>query len=286
MEMMKYRRHLWGDMAFSSFIPTSLFQIQVTRTPQTDRLIAEAETALRQLNADAARLSNEQLEKLMRQEAESSCRLASGEPSLSFDFMIKTDDDTLMTEAENLLQATRYAVEAMDELPLSARILKNAHYLMCQSEQYEKKYPGEFRNSPVWIGWKENGLKEALFVPPVYEDMTEAFSDLERYIHSEDTENVLVRAALIHYQFEMIHPFIDGNGRIGRLLNLLFLKQEEVLEKPVLLLSNPLYKRAAVYYRNIQRVNEAAGYDKWIDFFLTALKNAAQQTSLAICKME
>lgn len=225
MEMMKYRRHLWGDMAFSSFIPTSLFQIQVTRTPQTDRLITEAKTALRQLNADAARLSNEQLEKLMRQEAESSCRLASGEPSLSFDFMIKTDDDTLMTEAENLLQATRYAVEAMDELPLSARILKNAHYLMCQSEQYEKKYPGEFRNSPVWIGWKENGLKEALFVSPVYEDMTEAFSDLERYIHSEDTENVLVRAALIHYQFEMIHPFIDGNGRIGRLLNLLFLKQ-------------------------------------------------------------
>lgn len=116
MEMMKYRRHLWGDMAFSSFIPTSLFQIQVTRTPQTDRLITEAETALRQLNADAARLSNEQLEKLMRQEAESSCRLASGEPSLSFDFMIKTDDDTLMTEAENLQASKRNVIIPQNEM--------------------------------------------------------------------------------------------------------------------------------------------------------------------------
>ena len=226
--MRSYRKHLSGEAAFKSFVPMPLSEIQVIHTEELDKLIMETESAMQQFNDDASQLSEEQIEQLMRQEAENSCKLALGEQPLSFGFMPDADS-ALEEDTDNLLKATSYAIEAMDELPLSTRLLKNAHYLMCYSERYAKKYPGEFRTSPVWIGWKGNGLKDAMFVPPVYDDMIEAFSDLERYINYEDLENVFVRAALIHYQFEMIHPFIDGNGRVGRLLNTLYLMEQHVL---------------------------------------------------------
>ena len=268
-----YRKHLSGDMAFRSFVPTPLSEIRIVHTERLDKLIMEVEDAMRRLNAYAVQLSDEQVLQFMRQEAESSCKLASGGQSVSFALGADTDDES-MEDAENLLKATLYALEAMDELPLSARLLKNAHYLICKSERYAKKYPGEFRNSPIWIGRKGSGLNDALFVPPVYEDMTNAFSDLERYIHYEESENVFVRAALIHYQFEMIHPFIDGNGRVGRLLNTLFLIRQDAVGKPILQLSDVLNQHSFQYYMELQRLNETGNYEQWIDFFLRILKNA------------
>lgn len=260
-------------MAFRSFVPTPLSEIRIVHTERLDKLIMEVEDAMRRLNAYAVQLSDEQVLQFMRQEAESSCKLASGGQSVSFALGADTDDES-MEDAENLLKATLYALEAMDELPLSARLLKNIHYLMCDSERYAKKYPGEFRNSPVWIGRKGSGLNDALFVPPVYEDMANAFSDLERYIHYEELENVFVRAALIHYQFEMIHPFIDGNGRVGRLLNTLFLISQDAVRKPILQLSDVLNQHSFQYYMELQRLNETGNYEQWIDFFLRILKNA------------
>lgn len=271
--MRSYRKHLSGEAAFKSFVPTPLSEIQVIHTEELDKLIMETESAMRQFNDDVSQLSEEQIKQLMWQEAENSCKLALGEQPLSFGFMPDADS-ALEEDTDNLLKATSYAIEAMDELPLSARLLKNAHYLMCNSERYEKKYPGEFRTSPVWIGWKENGLKDAMFVPPVYDDMIEAFSDLERYINYEDSENVFVRAALIHYQFEMIHPFIDGNGRVGRLINTLYLMEQHVLKCPVLQLSNVLKKRILGYYMGIQHVNETGTYNDWLCFYLNAIKSA------------
>lgn len=272
MTMGTYRKHLSGDMAFRSFVPTPLSEIRIVHTERLDKLIMEVEDAMRRLNAYAVQLSDEQVLQFMRQEAESSCKLASGGQSVSFALGADTNDES-MEDAENLLKATLYALEAMDELPLSARLLKNIHYLMCDSERYAKKYPGEFRNSPVWIGRKGSGLNDALFVPPVYEDMANAFSDLERYVHYEESENVFVRAALIHYQFEMIHPFIDGNGRAGRLLNTLFLISHAV-RKPILQLSDVLNQHSFQYYMELQRLNETGNYEQWIDFFLRILKNA------------
>ena len=277
MNMRNYRKHLSGEAAFKSFVPTPLSEIQVIHTEELDRLTQEAESAIRQLNEYASQLSEEQIKQLMRQEAENSCKLALGEQPFSFGFMPDADS-ALEEDTDNLLKTTFYAVEAMYELPLSARLLKNAHYLMCNSERYEKKYPGEFRISPVWIGWKGNGLKDAMFVPPVYpvyDDMIEAFSDLERYINYKNSENIFVRAALIHYQFEMIHPFIDGNGRVGRLLNTLYLMEQHVLKYPVLQLSNVLKKRILGYYMGIQHVNESGVYNDWLRFYLRAIKSAS-----------
>lgn len=273
MTMGTYRKQLSGDMAFRSFVPVLLSEIRIVHTERLDKLIMEVEDAMRRLNAYAAQLSDEQVLQFMRQETESSCKLASGGQPVSFALGVDTDDES-MKDAENLLKATLYALEAMDELPLSARLLKNAHYLMCDSERYAKKYPGEFRKSPVWIGREGNGLNDAQFVPPAYEDMTNAFSDLERYIHYEESENVFVRAALIHYQFEMIHPFIDGNGRVGRLLNTLFLISQDAVRKPILQLSDVLNQHSFQYYMELQRLNETGNYEQWIDFFLRILKNA------------
>lgn len=272
--MSTYRKHLSGAAAFRSFVPTPLADITIVHTEALDQLIAEVEAAVQQLNDHAASCADEQIQQLMQDEAESSCRLALGEQPFSFSLTMQPDG-THEEDTVNLLKATHYALDARKDLPLSGRLLKNAHYLMCGSERYAKKYPGEFRNSPTWIGRKGSTLNNALFVPPVYEDMTEAFADLERYINYEEKENVFVRAALIHYQFEMVHPFIDGNGRVGRLLNTLYLMETGATSHPVLQLSRALGSRADIYYKELQRVHDTGDYRQWVVFFLTALRSAA-----------
>lgn len=272
-----YRKNLSGNMAYSSFVPEPLSEIRVLHTNTLQRLIAEVESAMQELNERVWRFSDDKLQQLIKQEAEYSCGLALGEQTLSFGFLkFGDEDDRLKEDTDNLLKATLCAFRVKDELPLSGRLLKQCHYLLCQSEHYAKKYPGEFRTSPVWIGWNGSSLQNALFIPPVYEDMIKAISNLEHYIHYEEQENVFVRAALIHYQFEMIHPFIDGNGRIGRLLNLLFLAEKKVLSQPLLPLSYLLSRNAIRYYRQIQQVNETGAYEDWVHFFLTMLRDSAR----------
>lgn len=278
--MGKYRKNLSGDLAYYSFVPIPVSKIHVTHNQALDQSLDRLEVIMRKLDAATSQLGEERIRSLVARESEYSCKLALGEPSISFGFMSGMGTDNgLVEDSENLLKATYYAFGAMgEELPLSGRLLKNAHYLMCQGERYAKKYPGEFRISPVWIGWKTEKLDNALFVPPVNEDMIEAFSDLEYYINYEESEHVFVRAALIHYQFEMIHPFVDANGRVGRLLNSLFLSQQGILRRPILSFSKILYQRAAVYYKELQSVNETANYDGWLDFYLKALEKAAENT--------
>lgn len=274
MKQTEFRKHLSGEAEFMSYVPTPLTEIHVIHTAELDGLIEEVENSVRQLNDYASQLPDENIGQLMLHEAEQSCMMAFGGLTSKPDVTTK-EGSALKEDTANLLKATSYAVEAMDNLPLSARLLKNAHYLMCGSDRYEKMYPGEFRTSPVWIGQKGNSLKEATFVPPVYEDMTDSFTDLERYINYECSENVFVRAALIHYQFEMIHPFIDGNGRIGRLLNTLYLMDQNALEYPILQLSAVLNKKMLGYYMRIQNVNATREYEDWVRFYLKTLKSAA-----------
>lgn len=276
-----YRKNLSGEMTFNSFLPMPLSDIQIVHTEQLDSLILEVEKVICNWNAYSAELSDKQIQLLMKKEAEYSCKLALGEKPLPFGIIMKARPE-LEEDTEHLFQATSYALEATEELPLSGRLLKNAHYLMCNSERYRKKYPGEFRNSPVWIGKEGCSLKNALFVPPVYEDMTDAFSELERYINYEKSENVFVRAALIHYQFETIHPFIDANGRTGRLLNTLYLLENGIIQKPVLRWSEILWRCSDRYYAELQQVHETGVFDNWIRFFLDSLKRATANDDLPV----
>ncbi len=279
--MSQYRQNLSGDMAFKSFIPVMTANIYIEYTPDILIPLNEAKTLLCELNSVSSKLNNEQINEVLLKECELSWQLASGEvlPTcyLSYDNSIEQERNIEdQKEIDDLYEASIYGIGSLNNLPISGRLLKNCHYIMCNSPRYEKKYPGEFRTSPIWIGNSKSTLKNAQFVPPVNNDMTEAFSDLEMFIHEEDSEtDLLIKAAIIHYQFEMIHPFIDGNGRIGRLLNTLYLIENKQLIKPTLILSYALKKRNIGYYSMLQKVNHSGKYEDWVVYFLNAIKEAA-----------
>ena len=290
--MTQYRQHLSGDAAFKSFIPILTADIHFELNSEIDAILNETKTLLSLLNEESSALSNEQIKDIILKESELSWQLASGKslPTCHLPLSDVSKKDEMIEDQEeidNLYEASIYAIDSLKKLPISGRLLKNCHFIMCNSSRYEKKYPGEFRKSPIWIGNGKSTLKTAQFVPPVDDDMTQAFSDLEEYIHNETiSTDVLVRAALIHYQFEMIHPFIDANGRVGRLLNTLYLLEYGGLKSPCLILSYALKKRSIGYYSMLQRVNHSGKYEAWITYFLNAIREATDYSIKEIRKLK
>lgn len=185
-------------------------------------------------------------------------------------------------DMENLYEAAGRSPEMLNRLPLSGRLLKDLHYIALYAAHYDKMYRGEFRRSPVWIGESGQNLRSAAFVPPVEEEMLQAFSDLETFLHYEETVDPLVKAALIHYQFETIHPFIDGNGRIGRLLTLLYLKECFDLECPWIPLSETLLRGIDRYYKEIRALQLYGDYVRWTQWFLGMLEDAVKRALEAL----
>jgi Fic family protein len=149
----------------------------------------------------------------------------------------------------------------------------------------QERNPGEFRYSQNWIGGQGGALKNARYIPPNVEDMTLAMSDLEKYINANDDLDILIRSALIHYQFETIHPFLDGNGRIGRLLITLFFMEKGLLTTPVLYISYFLKKNRVEYYDRLTEVRNKGNYEQWIKFFLRAVLESAEDASMNIDKL-
>ena len=153
--------------------------------------------------------------------------------------------------------------------------MKEVHEKLMEGVRGQDKTPGEFRHSQNWIGPANCSLKDARYIPPNVQDMEEAMSDLERYMNENVEYDPLIRVALIHYQFETIHPFLDGNGRIGRLLILLYLMEQKVLSKPVIYISYFLKKNQVEYYDRISEVRRSGNFEQWIKFFLEAVSKAA-----------
>jgi Fic family protein len=170
-----------------------------------------------------------------------------------------------------IIKATDYAINRLKELPLCNRLIKEAHEVLLSGARGQNKSPGEFRHSQNWIGAAGCNLQNARYIPPNVEDMKQTMSDLEKYINGDDELDVLIRAALIHYQFETIHPFLDGNGRIGRLLITLFLMEKKVLSTPALYISYFLKKNRIEYYDRMNEVRLKGNYEQWIKFFLEAI---------------
>jgi len=179
-------------------------------------------------------------------------------------------------EVSNYVDAMMYGLERLEKLPLSLRLIRETHARLLQSGRGESKSPGEFRRSQNWIGGTRPG--NAFFVPPAPNELDACLAALEHFMHEDQSRlPAVIKAGLIHVQFETIHPFLDGNGRIGRLLVILYLCVNGVLRKPLLYLSLYLKTYRTDYYRLLQEVRERGAWEAWLDFFLRGVAEIANQ---------
>lgn len=179
-------------------------------------------------------------------------------------------------EVQNYIKALNTAIERLETLPFSSRLIKEIHKILLQGVRGERKQPGEFRRSQNWIGGAS--IKDATFIPPVSASVHDYLNDLEKFIHN--TEHYfpdLLKIALVHYQFETIHPFLDGNGRVGRLMIPLYLADSGILKKPILYLSDFFERNRSLYYDNLMRVREKHDIAQWFKFFLVGIIETAQK---------
>jgi len=192
-------------------------------------------------------------------------------------------------EVINYIDAMNYGLERIKSLPLSLRLIREIHSRLLSGVRGEERSPGRFRTTQNWIGPPGCDLKTAEFVPPPHHEMTKALSDFEKFLHKETSMPVLVTCGLVHCQFETIHPFLDGNGRIGRLLITFLLCQKGVLSKPLLYLSHHFKQNRRQYYDSLMAVRNEGDWEGWLKFFLRGtwqVSREAIETSRSIISLE
>lgn len=180
-------------------------------------------------------------------------------------------------EVQNYVAAMNEAIDKLKKLPFSVRLARETHKTLLQGVRGEHKQPGEFRRSQNWIGGAS--IQDAIFIPPVHTSINELMSDIEHFVHDNDRYfPELLKIALMHYQFETIHPFLDGNGRVGRLLITLYLVSKGILKRPVLYLSDFFERNRTHYYDNLMRVREKNDLRQWFKFFLVGIIETAKNS--------
>lgn len=276
-----YKVNFYGQEAeYKSFCPTALQNLEFeTFDSYTTDLLAKVNYQLGILNelSKNIRGTDQFLSSYIRKEALYSSQIEGTQATLDDIYSIENEKmlDLDVEEVINYVKAIKYAIKLLDELPICSRYIKNVHRILMNGVRGENKELGEFRKSQNWIGAANSSLKDAKYIPPNIDDMNKCMADLEEYINSSDDGlDILVKASLIHYQFETIHPFLDGNGRIGRMLIVLFLITKNKLSKPCLYISYFLKKNQLEYYDRMSYVRNKNDYNQWINFFLETMHNA------------
>jgi len=274
---------------YGCFIPHNLKDLTITIDDDMNRLIHRAYLLLGRLDGMAITLPDIDLfvSMYVQKEAVISSQIEGTQASLvdvlQKDRKNKKTKDT--EEIVNYVKATNYAFKRLNELPLCMRLIKETHAVLLSNVRGEEKMPGEFRKSQNWIGHVGSTLQNASFIPPEPSEMDICLSDLEKYMHEETAISNLIKVALIHYQFETIHPFLDGNGRMGRLLIVLFLKERGLIEYPVLYLSYFFKKNRNTYYELLNNVRIKGHFEEWITFFIEGICEISEDAIMSIQKI-
>lgn len=264
------------EFKYKSFIPNKINHEWVWSDAKINSLLSEANLSLGNLNAFSLYVPDIDVFIRMHlvKEATTSSRIEGTQTEME-EVLLKDDDIRPekrddWKEVQNYIEAMNNSISKLNMLPVSTRLLKESHKILMQSVRGEGKTPGEFRTSQNWIGGAT--INDAVFVPPPHTQINELMGDLENFLHNENI-NVppLIKAAISHYQFETIHPFLDGNGRMGRLLITLQLVGSGVLSKPILYLSDYFEKYRTIYYDNLNLVRVKNDLSQWVKFFLVAV---------------
>ena len=282
-------QNLSGELAYFSFKPTPLPpEIQIS--PEMLSLLIEANRKVAYLDASSDKIPNVNLflSMYIRKEALVSSQIEGTQCTLDDVLDPENEENANIDVGEviNYITATDFAIGRLEELPLCMRLLKETHSVLIKGVRGSDKTPGEFRTSQNWIGGQGSSLKNARYIPPNTDDMKEALNQLEQFMNSNDRLDPLIQAALIHYQFETIHPFLDGNGRIGRLLITLFLMQKRIISKPILYISCFLKMNRIEYYDRLSEVRRSGNYEQWISFFLQMILETANDAIESINDLE
>ncbi len=272
-----------AQLEYRSFLPSPIHHVWTIADPQIQQLLGQADRALGELNAFAQLVPDIEffIRMYVAKEATQSSRIEGTQTNIEDAFKDADDlspeerDD--WSEVQNYIRAINFAIDSLDTLPLSNRLLRDTHTILMQGVRGETKRPGEFRTSQNWIGVS---LKNAVFVPPHHEHVPKLMSDLEKFLHSEEViVPPLVKIAIAHYQFETIHPFLDGNGRLGRLMISLYLASENLLIRPALYLSDYFERNKTAYVDHLMAVRQGNHMRDWLIFFLHGVEETAKASA-------
>lgn len=270
---------------YKSFQPNGINRLWTLENMEIQKLLEQANRELGRLDTFSDYIPNIDLFISMHvlKEATQSSKIEGTQTNIE-EALLDIEDVPLdkrndWEEIQNYVQAMNQAIKKLHELPFSSRLIRETHKILLQGVRGEHKLPGEFRKSQNWIGGAT--IDDASFVPPVHTSVDELMSDLELFVHNELYFPDLLKIALAHYQFETIHPFLDGNGRVSRLIITLYLVSKGILKNPILYLSDFFERNRSLYYDNLMHTREKSDLTQWFKFFLVGIIETAKNSVMA-----